>query len=156
MNLATERVRSPLPRATSERRTEGDACSLSAWPTATASLGDRGRNGFRGANAEGGPNPTEAVATWPTATASDAKGSRRATARSESWASHDGETLLDAMCPTPTASRYGSTNNGERAPGEAFATAGKPSLDTTYQGLNPQWVACLMGFDPEWAEPSLR
>lgn len=50
----------------------------------------------------------------PTPTASDGKGSRRATARTEEWTSKEGETLLDAVelerWPTPTV--QDSANNG--------------------------------------------
>lgn len=42
------------------------------------------------------------------------------------------------LLPTPTASDYGSTNNGQRPDGTTYRTAGKPSLSTmARQGLIP-------------------
>tara|TARA_R110000868_G_scaffold80912_1_gene229427 strand:+ start:756 stop:977 length:222 start_codon:yes stop_codon:yes gene_type:complete len=59
------------------------------------------------------------------------------------------------MYPTPTASRYGSGQNGCPHDGrEAFAGKGAPSLDSlarTWGGtLNPAWVEALMGFPVGW------
>lgn len=59
--------------------------------------------------------------------------------------------------PTPTASRYGSTNNG--CPGDGrkvYATGGKPSLwsAASMEGggrkLNPNFQCWLMGFPTNW------
>lgn len=105
----------------------------------------------------------EETKRWPTPVTTDAKGSRRNTASTSAWKSNPGDTLLDAvwienakLYPTPTASRYGSTNNGN--PGderEKYATAGTPSLDTIATrewggALNPTWVEALMGAPAGW------
>ena len=78
------------------------------------------------------------------------------------------------MWPTPTASEYGTGQNGCPGDGrETFAQKGKPSLstlarawDTTSRrclettsgglsgmALNPAFVESLMGFPPGWTEP---
>lgn len=61
--------------------------------------------------------------------------------------------------PTPTASRYGSTNNGCPGDGrEKYATGGKPSLWSLASRagghLNPRLSLWLMGFPEDWAESS--
>jgi len=60
-----------------------------------------------------------------------------------------------AAWPTPTASRYGSGQNGDPGDGRgAFAGKGAPSLDTLAADagapLNPAWVEALMGFPIGW------
>lgn len=99
-----------FPRATSELRTSESESSL--WPTALASDGTAGAktrtDGYAGGYTGGYTGLKAAVEkrpVWPTTTASDAKGSRRATAKTEDWTSHDGTTLLDAVMtwPTPVA-----------------------------------------------------
>jgi hypothetical protein len=104
----------------------------------------------------------------PTPTAGDAKasGSRNL----EGSKAHAGVSLTDAvlyggstsarakappMWPTPTASPYGSRNNGDPHDGRTeYATKGAPSLDTMarVEGgiLNAAWVEALMGFPPGW------
>jgi hypothetical protein len=64
--------------------------------------------------------------------------------------------------PTPTASSYGSSNNGQPHDGrrEKYATAGKPSLWTLAKDgrlplhptgpLHPAWVEWAMGFPEGW------
>jgi len=97
---------------------------------------------------------------WPTPTWRDA---RRSGNRTKSECTHTGYTLTDVICrrkvperwPTPTASRYGSTNNGCPHDGrEAYATRGTPSLWQTARDeggdLNPEWVEQLMGFERGW------
>jgi hypothetical protein len=64
------------------------------------------------------------------------------------------------LWPTPTRSRYGSTNNGCPHDGrEAFATKGTPSLHTlaTREGgfLNPAWIEALMSFPEGWTDGPL-
>lgn len=59
------------------------------------------------------------------------------------------------LWPTPTATPYGTQNNGNPHDGrEAYATAGKPSLETmmarTGGALSADWVECLMGFPRGW------
>jgi hypothetical protein len=72
---------------------------------------------------------------------------------------HSGTSLTDAIreWPTPSASDYGSSNNGCPHDGrEAYATAGKPSLSTSARAaggtLNPAWVEALMGFPLGWTD----
>lgn len=65
-----------------------------------------------------------------------------------------------ASClPTPTASSYGSSNNGCPGDGrEQYAKKGKPSLSTMarMQGgsLDPRFVEWMMGFPPDWTLPA--
>ena len=70
-----------------------------------------------------------------------------------------------AWLPTPAATPYGTTNNGKRADGSTYKTAGKMRLSTmasrgewpTENGsqargpLNPAWVEWLMGWPIGWA-----
>jgi hypothetical protein len=153
-------------------REQSETQAQKLWPTATASAASRGAV-RRGRNAQGGPSLAEAVEMdesetraqklWPTATRSDAKGSRRNTARTDAWALEVGETLLDAVrleaqdfYPTPTATSYGSTNNGSPHDGRTqYATKGTLSLDSMarqqWSGvLNPDWVEILLGTPPGW------
>lgn len=66
--------------------------------------------------------------------------------------------------PTPTASYYGSSNNGD--PGdhrEEYALRGKPSIWTMARAgalpfhpsgpLDPDWVEWAMGFPEGWTLP---
>jgi len=58
-----------------------------------------------------------------------------------------------SLLPTPTATQYGTTNNGKRSDGTTFATAGTPSLSTLVGGpLNPQWIEWLMGWPIGWTD----
>lgn len=63
--------------------------------------------------------------------------------------------------PTPTASSYGSTNNGCPGDGrEVYATGGKLSLwsmasrEGGGRKLNPDFLCWLMGFPAEWVKPT--
>jgi hypothetical protein len=61
------------------------------------------------------------------------------------------------LWPTPTASRYGSGQNGNPRDGrEAYKGKGKPSLDTLARRaggrINPAWEEKLMGFPVGWTE----
>lgn len=71
------------------------------------------------------------------------------------------------LLPTPTANRYGTTNNGKRGDGTTFKTAGTPSLYTMALHnrwpeemlgeanggpLNPAWVEWLMGWPIGWTD----
>lgn len=78
---------------------------------------------------------------WPTPVTTDAKGAARGT--TTTGVMHPGKTLTDAIreWPTPTASEYGSSNNGCPGDGrEVYATAGKASLYTEArrEGGHPQ------------------
>lgn len=59
-----------------------------------------------------------------------------------------------SLLPTPTASHYGSTNNGQRGDGSTYKTKGKPSLFAMARAaggpLNPMWVELLMGWPEGW------
>jgi hypothetical protein len=58
-----------------------------------------------------------------------------------------------SLLPTPTATQYGTTNNGKRSDGTTFATAGTPSLSTLAGGpLSPDWVEWLMGWPIGWTD----
>jgi hypothetical protein len=104
---------------------------------------------------------------WPTPTAGDAKaaGSRNL----EGSKAKPGVSLTDAVLhggstrprqplwPTPSASRYGTSNNG--CPGDGrdeYATKGTESLETmaNRQGgaLNPDWVEALLGLPVGWTD----
>jgi hypothetical protein len=71
--------------------------------------------------------------------------------------------LEPSSLPTPTASSYGSSNNGDpHDHREAYATKGKPSIWTMAKRgelplhpagpLLPQWVEWAMGFPDDWTE----
>jgi hypothetical protein len=46
------------------------------------------------------------------------------------WVPHTLDDESGSLLPTPSASSYGTSNNGQRADGSVFRTAGKPSLET--------------------------
>lgn len=94
---------------------------------------------------------------WPTPTSSDAKGSRRSTARTDEWASNEGTTLLDAarLWPTPKSSPSGPDYARAGRPesgGDDLATAVSRDAGASGQ-LNPAWVEWLMGLPPGWTHP---
>jgi hypothetical protein len=94
-------------------------------PVATY-LARREREIAKGYNGNGGGITLAlAVRTWPTPVTSDAKGSRKSTARTDGWKSNDGDTLLDACWK---------------------------HAETEPQQLNPEWVESLMGFPPGWTD----
>lgn len=142
-------------RPTSEHPTDERGSSL--WRTPLASHARRGPGSRDG---HGIPMLAEQVRSvaklWPTATASDASNSARHGYMVEG---NPGTTLLDAvrMYPTPTASRYGPSGNGDPGDGRGrYAHAGTPSLDTIAARdggrLNPEWVEALMGFPIGWTD----
>lgn len=105
--------------------------------------------------------------SWPTPTANDSIASGVTGNWTKESGRHSGTTLTDAavrlggklpgqLWPTPTATPYGSTNNGSPRDGrrEAYATKGTPSLNTLAssdgKALNPEWVTALMGFPEDW------
>jgi hypothetical protein len=121
------------------------------------------------------------VRAWPTPTAQDAKndgGPSQMALASDSKAGHRvadptgkrGRKLNDLdLWPTPSATPYGSTNNGHPRDGrrEEYATRGTPSLEglakeeptrTGTSGvLNPDWVETLLGVPVGWTDgPRLR
>lgn len=61
-----------------------------------------------------------------------------------------------SLLPTLTASRYGSSNNGDPGDGRgSYATAGKPSLDKLAGGnLSLEWATWMMGFPQGWLQSS--
>lgn len=81
---------------------------------------------------------------WPTATAGAPRSRPTGTPQSRDLREH-----VQDEYPTPSASVYGSSNNGNPHDSRtAYATAGKPSLALSFPNLNPAWVAALMGFPP--------
>ena len=48
----------------------------------------------------------------------------------QTWGRSISETESGSLLPTPTATTYGSTNNGQRPDGSTYRTARTPSLDT--------------------------
>ena len=101
-----------------------------------------------------------ASSSWPTPVTTDAKSSARGT--TTTGVMHSGTSLTDAirMWPTPTASEYGTSNNGCPGDGrEEYATKGKPSLSTHARReggiLNPDWVETLMGLPVGWTDGPL-
>jgi len=97
----------------------------------------------------------------PTPTASDSKGSRRTTARTNLWKSNPGLTLLDYawLWPTPKATVSGpdfARVNRPRSGGDDLATA-VARLEAFLHGeaeapLNPEWVSWLMGYVMDWTD----
>lgn len=70
-----------------------------------------------------------------------------------------------SLLPTPTAQRFGTSNNGQRGDGSTFRQAGKPSLHTMAlrnlwetpvpEGagpLSPEFVEWLMGWPIGWTD----
>jgi len=62
-----------------------------------------------------------------------------------------------SLWPTPTASRYGSGQNGNPRDGrDAYKGRGKPSLDTLARlaggQINPAWEEALQGFPVGWTD----
>lgn len=69
----------------------------------------------------------------PTPTATDAKSSRNLTVRNRKVKGHSGMTLTDfvTLFPTPTAARYGTSNNGNPGDGrKQYRLKGKLSLES--------------------------
>lgn len=80
------------------------------------------------------PNLSTIATTWSTPQAHDAQGApgEASQARGNFRASLAADV---ALYPTPTASSYGSSNNGDPGDGRGeYATKGKPSLDTMARG----------------------
>lgn len=105
---------------------------------------------------------------WPTAVVQDAKSAARHTTKTDVM--HPGTMLLDAVrawgdFPTPSATEYGSSQNGINGKGGAFErpSAGTPSLSTAARKgalpggakgvLNPFFVEALMGWPLGWSDP---
>lgn len=112
--------------------------------------------------------PLNVVASmWPTVVVGDSRSAARHTTKTDVM--HPGTMLLDAVrafdFPTPSATEYGSSQNGINGKGGAFErpSAGTPSLSTAArQGalpggakgvLNPVFVEALMGWPLGWTEP---
>lgn len=81
-----------------------------------------------------------AVQLLPTPTTSDAKGSRRATARTDEWTSNTGTTLLDAarLMPTPTSRDWKGRNqrNDDTCLPGAMALLPTPSAADSIRGAD--------------------
>ena len=116
------------PQPTWEPRTLESGSGL--WATPGASMGGtRQPDGKRGARLQ---EQVERPDIWPTPTSTDAKNSRR---HGYMVKGHAGTTLLDAggenphqaQYPTPSATTYGSSGNGD---GGNKASRGRPSLET--------------------------
>ncbi len=111
--------------------------------TPTATMGDRGGRGDLIQQLRGNQSPSgHYAALLPTPTAK--LGDERRGFPSQETAQKryaQGRRNLDdaiALLPTPTANDYGSQNNGHRADGSTYRTAGKPSLSTmARRGLIP-------------------
>jgi len=90
--------------------------------------------------------------------------SDKATRRYQSACRHAGSAspiaAPDASClPTPTASSYGSSNNGCPGDGrESYSKKGKASLATMARReggtLDPRFVEWMMGFPQDWTLPA--
>lgn len=157
--LAIERAPWGLEPATLEPLIGATGSSSSQWPTPMARDGSgRGLGSPEWLKTRLGrgfgvmlDEAVRAEQLWPTPTTKDNSGSA---AYSTESGRHSGTTLRDAVeWPTPTASSYGSSNNGCPGDGrEAYATAGKPSLSTWVKGpLNPEWIEAMMGFPRDWS-----
>ena len=106
--------------------------------------------------------PTAKKELWATPLASEGKGGGHRTADPTG---KRGRRLADLdLWPTPSATPYGSTNNGHPRDGrrEEYATKGTPSLEGlakeeptpagTTGVLNPDWVESLMGLPVGWTD----
>lgn len=138
---ATPAKRSLWALTTRALRTSGSASG--SWPTPKAHGGTN--NGGPGQARRNSP-PLSVAVMWPTPQTVDTKRARplrkkvdRQT-RSETPGSYRGD-LADyvSMWPTPSATPYGSSNNGRPGDGrEAYATAGKPSLERAAKWPTPR------------------
>ena len=66
------------------------------------------------------------------------------------------ETECGSYLPTPTASHYGTRNNGKRGDGSTFKTAGAPSLQTMARReggrLSPAFTEAMMRWPIGWTD----
>lgn len=169
-----------------ERPTGADAPSC--WPTATATdakaSGSRAGTPLASASAKAHPGTslTDAVlGYWITPTRRDYKDSSGMSLLPRA----DGASRIDLLprqvfalergeWPTPTATRYGTSNNGDPGDGrEQYRMKGKPSLEGLARiseeigrpapensstdgkrrgSLNARWVQQLMGFPDGWTD----
>ena len=145
---------------------DGLAAQVRAWPTPTAQ--DAKNDGGPSQMARNTPPLNAAVKQemWATPLASDSKAGHRVA----NPTGKRGRKLNDLdLWPTPSATPYGSTNNGHPRDGrrEEYATRGTPSLEglakeeptrTGTSGvLNPDWVETLLGVPVGWSDgPRLR
>ncbi len=84
---------------------------------------------------------------------------KRVYSRRRKSARRTGESGYSSLLPTPTASTYGSSQNGSRPDGSTFKQAGKPSLETmAKRGLLPTPTAseATSGGETHWGTPKLR
>lgn len=120
------------------------------WPTPIASLA---RGPGQGKDRQGGDNLRLATREWPTPTVTGNHNRKGASATSQ-----DGLSTAVKEWPTPTVARLYGTNrsdspNAAVRPGLGLAaqqeeTTGEDPLEAS--PLNPAWVCCVMGFDPDW------
>jgi hypothetical protein len=166
-----ETIDSIRSRAGGGLRNLNEATTRRLWPTPMAN--DAENNAGPGQQRRNSPQLGVAV-RWPTPTAGDANASGSRNLQGSQ--AHAGVSLTDAVLtgnsstsrreltlwPTPSATPYGSTNNGHPRDGrrEEYATKGTPSLETIANDegglLNPDWTDALMGLPVGWtAAPSL-
>ena len=137
------------------------------WPTATSSV-DSGSRNLAGSKAHAGVSLTDMVLyggsttprKWPTPRAHDAD----SPGGFDTVSNGGGPSLPTAVrterhtWPTPSATPYGSSQNGINGKGGEFErpSAGTPSLETIAKAeggkLSPAWVEALMGFPVGWTD----
>jgi hypothetical protein len=133
--------------------TTGGSTEPRRWPTPEAADGSRGSE----THVRGNPTLLGAVraGAWPTPKASAShSGQPRENDRGDLQAA----ALLSGRetWPTPSATPYGSSQNGINGKGGEFErpSAGTPSLETIAKAeggkLSPDWVESLMGFPLGW------
>lgn len=128
--------------------TGGGGAAGRLFPTPQASDKDRGPDLARfDREGSGGPDLTTTVERLlPTPVASDAHGSRRATARTDDWSSNEGTTLLDAMRLHPTFGPYAMAVAHHMAVTDRIPP---PPVDGSSR-LNPAFVEWMMMLPEGW------
>jgi hypothetical protein len=138
-----------------ERRTGDNECGL--LPTPRLPLGGGQRSGDRKEEAAT-LDQMARKGLLPTPTAQDSGGSRnRTSSRPPDSKHHDGITLTDAvwmgMLPTPDANCWKDGSNPEHRRGQLTAArfTGPTGADGPMR-LNPQFVAWMQGYPPDWLD----
>lgn len=152
-NLSKTAAEWPTPKATEGSKGGGSygsggedlTTATRRWPTPMASDGTKGPGEYARGNQD---LPAVAVSKpWPAPTACDAKGSRRSTARTDSWTSNPGTTLTDAaLTHGQPSTRQAPTTKKGGAESSTTSASGFSPQSLTPLALNPLFVFWLMGW----------
>lgn len=138
--------------------------TYSAWATALRqACGERKRSALRIEGSASSSSESEPDPLWPTTTTRATEGEGGPSGRDGSGSPHLCSVAADF--PTPSATEYGSSQNGINGKGgeNERPSAGTPSLSTaarhgalpggTRGALNPVFVEALMGWPLGWSDP---